>query len=147
MNIIEEALKQLREDNVIKLFHIQKFLPNEVINVCLYLEKVTTGYFLSEHMKKHINSPDFKHAITEDKIYDCLNKLKSSPVKPFEVELNIDNNHKQYTVTKWVVRVSYNDNKDISIAVRGHKVVTAWLNDKNDVHSTLDLDKYADSIF
>lgn len=45
-------------------------------------------------------------------------------------------------ISKYVVRMKYNDTHDISIAIGGKTVITAWVNFKDDVHHTLDLSKY-----
>ena len=77
---------------------------------------------------------------TKEGIINCLKRIKEKPVRPFEVE--VDTGWYIPRITKWVVRVPYNETLDISIAVRDYKVVTAWVNHNKDIHTTLDLSKY-----
>jgi hypothetical protein len=75
-----------------------------------------------------------KYNIDETTLYHIVKSLDN--VEPFEVE--VDNG----LVTKSVVRVKYNDKKDISIVFRDGIIITAWLNERSDLHSTLDRSKY-----
>jgi hypothetical protein len=76
---------------------------------------------------------------------ECLASLKDEPIDPFEVEVEkaVDG---KILVTKYVVRIPYDKNRDISVSIRGNKIITAWLNFVDDVHHTLDLSKYDDTL-
>ena len=60
----------------------------------------------------------------------------------FEVETEYDTKTKVEVITKAVFRTEFNKEKDIVIVVRKNTIITAWLQDKNDKHSTLDSSKY-----
>lgn len=60
----------------------------------------------------------------------------TNPLEPFEVEVE-DNK-----IVKCVVRTRYDDNKDICIVFRYGIIITAYLDDINDNHETLDYSKY-----
>lgn len=46
--------------------------------------------------------------------------------------------------TKFLVRIKYNDNHDINIAIQldNNTIKTVWLNEKNDKHTTLNRNNY-----
>ena len=60
----------------------------------------------------------------------------------FEVETEYNTETRFETITKAVFRTEYNDTKDIVIVVREGIIVTAWLQNKEDKHCTLNLKKY-----
>ena len=93
---------------------------------------------LSNHLYDHIeNSNKPRYDINIETLYHIVQGLCRQDIEPFEVE--VDDNNK---VVKMVVRTSYDDNRDISIVVREGFIVTCWLNDKNDLHFSLDENKY-----
>ena len=70
-------------------------------------------------------------------MYSIINTLRhTNPLEPFEVEV------KDNKVVKCVVRTRYDDNKDICIVFRYGIIITAYLDDINDNHETLDYSKY-----
>lgn len=126
-----------------RLYHKDVFMPNGLSDKAL---QYTHSFFrLSNHLLEHFNSPDIKHFITEKDLYNSMKKVETEEFKPFEIETDMKGR-----VTKFVVRVPYNDKTDISIVygVRNkndeefHMIRTAWLNDANDTHTTLDASKY-----
>lgn len=64
-------------------------------------------------------------------------KIMYSNIKPFEIETTYDK------VTKYVIRISFDNERDISVVIRFNTIITAWINYKEDVHKTLDKSKYA----
>ena len=60
----------------------------------------------------------------------------------FEVETEYDTKTKYEEITKAVFRTEYDNDRDIVIVVRKNFIVTAWLQNKDDKHSTLDSRKY-----
>jgi carbonic anhydrase len=118
-----------------KLYHNDVYLPEEIAEAAKDLLEDPKMHF-SAHLKEHLEKPDPKHLLTEDAIWKAVNNLKKSPCTPFEVETN------RNKVTKAVYRTPYNKDTDISIVFRKHTIVTAWLNRKDDTHSTLDTSKY-----
>ena len=90
---------------------------------------------LSNHLWEHIElSKKARYDIDAKTLYHIVKSIESC--EPFEVEV-VDNK-----VVKCVVRVKYDDNRDISIVVREGFILTAWLNDSTDLHFTLDKSKY-----
>lgn len=92
---------------------------------------------LSNHLYDHIeNSNKPRYNINIETLYHVVQGLCRQDIEPFEVEV-VDNK-----VVKCVVRIKYDDNRDISIVVREGFILTAWLNDSTDLHFTLDKSKY-----
>lgn len=137
----ENRLKYLHMIKIM-LLHIQKYMPKSVIDMCLDMEKKNDTYELSYHMRRHFQRVDFKHNITKERLLQCANSLKNNSVIPFELEILV-NNSVCVAINKFVVRMPYDNQNDISIVVRGNKIITAWLNNKDDKHYSLDLNKYS----
>lgn len=104
---------------------------------------VTTECDLSNHLWKHIDEDeDKRYDIDLSLLYFIVKRLSKHGLRDnnregiFEVEVENEE------VTKCVVRCIYDKNRDISIVFRKGLIVTAWLNDKNDLHFTLDESKY-----
>ena len=98
---------------------------------------VKSDFILSKHLIEHLNDQDDKHKIDVGKLYSIINTLRhTNPLEPFEVEV------KDNKVVKCVVRTRYDDNKDICIVFRYGIIITAYLDDINDNHETLDYSKY-----
>jgi len=96
---------------------------------------------ISNHLYKHIEqNTKPRYNIDIDKLFDTIEYLQDNKFYPFEVET--DNGK----VTKAVVRVKYDNKRDISIVIRKGFIVTAWLNDNTDLHFTLDESKYYKSL-
>ena len=127
-----------------ELYHIEVYMPDEYIQKTIELQKTLGRYYFSRHLKDYFSFHDYKHAIDKKVLINCINNLRSNPVTPFEIELDGDE------VIKYVVRVPYSEELDISIAMLvcnswGNPMVkTAWLNSKDDTHHTLDFSKYVD---
>ena len=73
-------------------------------------------------------------------VYGCKNRINKHYLFEVETEYNTVTGFEK--VTKAVIRTEYNCNKDIIIVLRKNIIVTAWLNDKDDKHITLDDKKY-----
>lgn len=98
---------------------------------------VKSNFILSQHLIEHLNNADDKHKIDVGELYSIINSLRhTKKLEPFEVEVE-DNK-----VVKCVVRTRYDDDKDICIVFRYGIIVTAYLNNINDNHITLDYSKY-----
>lgn len=99
---------------------------------------IKSAYRLSRHLMEYLNNDDSdRRKFDFDGIMGTIEYLKTmDSVESFEVETE------NGFLTKCVVRVSYNERKDICIVFRKGLVVTAWLCDKNDNHKTLDKTKY-----
>lgn len=129
-----------------KLLHVEKFMPKAVIKRVLTLQEKLNldNIVLSKHVEEHLSDGDHKHDYSKEGLMACLNDIKIVPEVPFEVEVEVEGN--RFYITKYVVRVPYSETEDISIVLRGHRVITAWINSEEDTHTTLDLSKYADAI-
>ena len=93
---------------------------------------------LSNHLYDHIeNSDKPRYDISIERLYNIVQGLCRQDIHPFEVEVDCNNK-----VVKTVIRTSYDDTRDISIVIRYGYIVSAWLNDKNDIHISLDRSKY-----
>ena len=148
---------------LVKLFHKDVFFPLGMKESIISFKKSFNNYVLSKHLQEHLNNnnKDRSHDYLEKALNRCLTTIKTNPQQPFEVELSKDPyffGSEEWFVTKYCVRVSYNDKQDIVIAIRPYydknkhcydgsrnKVVTAWMNAKDDAHFTLDTTKYCSS--
>ena len=93
---------------------------------------------LSNHLYDHIeNSNKPRYDISIERLYNIVQGLCRQDIHPFEVEVDCNNK-----VVKTVIRTPYDNTRDISIVVRDGFIVSAWLNDKNDNHISLDRSKY-----
>lgn len=148
------------------LFHKDVFMPQEAKNTSVVLNQAMTNYFLSKHFEEHLNnqaSEDRSHTYFRNVVINSLNEMCYQPKKilePFEVEYSKDFHFfgkPGWFVTKYCVRVPYGVNDDLVIVIRPqwdkfrqsydvdkNMIVTAWLNHKEDSHTTLDASKYCD---
>lgn len=127
-----------------KLYHIDLFMPDRFINYAKEHQSHMTKVKFSQHLLDYFEKGDDKHDLTRKELLESLKRCVLNPVVPFEVEAA------SMWVKKYVIRTSYNEEKDISIAIvcKDYKsglpfVKTAWLNNKDDIHGTLDVNKYA----
>lgn len=145
---------------LVKLFHKDVFFPIGLKESIVSFEKSFDGYILSRHLQEHLNdnNKDRSHDYLKNALIKCLATLKTNPQQPFEVELSKDLDffgNNEWFVTKYCVRVPYDDREDIVIAIRPYygknkhcyndnrnKVITAWMNAKHDDHFTLGTAKY-----
>lgn len=132
---------------MIKLLHIEKHIPENVLKIVRMLQgKIDMNKMvLSRHIQEHLDGGDRKHGYNKEGLFEALTSLKGIPIDPFEVEVDVTAPNK-FFVTKYVVRIPYDTYRDISVSIRGNKVITAWLNDIEDIHHTLDLSKYDDTL-
>ena len=132
---------------MIKLLHIEKNIPVNVLKTVTWLQSKidVTKMLLSRHIQEHLEKGDHKHGYNKEGLLKCIQNLKDNPVDPFEVEVEIKPDNKNF-ITKYVVRVPYDKDRDISVSIRGNKIITAWLNHVDDIHYTLDLSKYDDGL-
>lgn len=140
-----------------KLLHSKVYMPKFILSKTLYLEGIISEYDNTLHFfSKYNDKDDIKHYMSKEKMTKALKSIQKNKTKPFEIEVMYDNRKKDYIITKYVVRVSYDDTRDVSFVIvpvldkyskkfRG-RIKTAWLNDKEDVHSTLNVSKYAKSL-
>ena len=119
----------------IKLYHSSIYFLDSFNTQSLTLIKSVKN--LSNHLWEHIdNSNQKRYNIDVAKLYLILNSINESNCHPFEVETT------DGIVSKCVIRCEYDESSDISIVVRDGFVLTSWLNQKDDFHTTLDRSKY-----
>ena len=119
----------------IKLYHKDVFWLDSFNSQSLTLIK--SAKRLSNHVWEHIdNSTQKRYNIDVAKLYLILNSIDESNCYPFEVEVE------DGKVVKCVIRLRYDDKRDVSIVVRDGFVVTAWVNSNMDKHASLDRSKY-----
>ena len=119
----------------IKLYHKDVFWLDSFNSQSLTLIK--SAKRLSNHLWEHIdNSTQKRYNIDVAKLYLILNSIDESNCYPFEVEVE------DGKVVKCVIRLRYDDKRDVSIVVRDGFVVTAWVNSNMDKHASLDRSKY-----
>ena len=131
----------LQNKNV-KLWHTEVYMPKECLVQVKKQKKmlIDNGYTKSLHIiTDRLNNSKFdhKHDYNSKQLESAIFRMVYSDVEPFEVETT---NSK---VTKYVIRIEFDDLRDISIVVRGNVIITAWINYKDDKHYTLDKSKYA----
>lgn len=91
----------------------------------------------TKHMMEHFSSKnDARYDYTVSGVLNARRNLLHFHYNPFEVELI------NGVLTKAVYRVGYDKTRDISIVFRRGVIITAWLNNKTDSHSTLDVSRY-----
>lgn len=92
----------------------------------------------TQHFINHIlYNYEKRYNIDFENLGIILEKLTDyGEIKPFEVEVE------DGKVVKAVIRVPYDNVNDISIVFRKNKIITAWLNKREDKHFTLDKEKY-----
>lgn len=125
-----------------KLYHKDVYLPQNLINQVIHQQQNTINFAFTKHLIERIDCKDRSHnSVTAEKIWNVLSKLKEKPIIPFEVET--ENHNGKEKVTKYVIRDRCTVFEDISIVIRGNKVITAYINDSADEHFTLDSSKYS----
>ena len=131
----------LRNTNT-KLYHKDIYLPQDLINQAIHQQQNTTNFVFTKHLIERIECKDRSHnSVTAEKVWNVLSKLKEKPIIPFEIET--ENFNGKEKVTKYVVRDICNIFEDISVVIRGNRVITAYINDSTDEHFTLDSSKYS----
>lgn len=99
---------------------------------------------ISSHIRYSTNTWCDHDKVDLDKLETIMMEvlMKERQSYLFEVETVYDTETRFETITKAVFRTEYDNNKDIVIVVREHTIVTAWLQDKDDRHCTLNPKKY-----
>lgn len=136
-----------------RLLHSDVYLNDLIREKTMKVINNIKYFHLSKHMKDRILEADRSHRIYKDKLYSILNNISKAEKELFEVEITKEN--KNVYISKYVIRTKYNNDEDIAIALRPHKdfatgkvditkalVVTAWLNNSFDSHTTLNGIKY-----
>ena len=143
------------------LLHKDVYLPNKIQEVAGRLLKNYKTYTLSGHVKDHaVVDEDKSHGYTLPRLKEALDNAIGKAFEAFEVEVtqydNKDGKTKSpWYVTKICIRVPYGDDQDVCLSIRPYRdyvthrldtanalIVTAWLNARNDNHTTLDSSKY-----
>ena len=144
------------------LFHKDVFIPerDKVNQVVSKMEKHITGYEFTNHFKRHMEQEkkDRSHEYVDDVVNKCLERLKEGTWEPFEVAIEFDiakYGDMKCHVSKYCVRIPYNDEDDFAVSIRPtyvsssrsydwnkNVVITGWLNAHSDNHITLRPENY-----
>lgn len=124
----------------IKLYHRNVYWKSDFDKQSLELIKGNISF--TNHIYSHLKEENSKkrYYTTYDNLCDIVEYckgLKLLDFKPYEVEIDCRD-----TVSKCCIRLSYTDTQDISLVFRKNLLITYWINDKKDVHTTLDRAKY-----
>lgn len=133
MNDIQTKLSQI---NARKLYHLDVYMPTYLYTYARRLIMLEDTFIFSNHVKQSTTRK--KHEFTLKDLNKICHKLNKQ-CSPFEIETQFGE------ITKICVRTQYKD-KDISIALApvkdGLMVKTAWINEKDDDHKTLNVEMY-----
>lgn len=123
---------------------INEWKDDFILQSIIILENVKhISYHMWQHLKNK-NKEDISHNINEHKFFVILNSIKSGKKKYKIVEVETDSENR---VVKSLIRTNYNKRQDITIVCDINCYVrTAWLNDKNDNHKTLNYKNYANNL-
>lgn len=143
----------------VRLFHSQVFMPESIAEEALAVQtrlgkaEVRLSLHVGEHCdeedRRRSGEPsvaDRSHAFVRSELAEAISRMAEKPMKPFEVEATLI--HGRWQVTKYAVRLGLRKGTDITVVIRPKYgdtvafVATAWLNDSDDLHSTLDRSKY-----
>lgn len=124
-----------------RLYHKKVYWKKSLDKALCYL--ITSDRIrVSDHIKNTTNKWCGHDKININKliaiVYGCKNRTNQHYL--FEVETELKNG--QEWITKAVIRTAYNKDKEVVIVLRENVIVTAWLQDKEDRHNTLDSNKY-----
>ena len=135
MNTIQQQLSKI---NALKLYHIDIYLPQHLIEQVLTIMQ-SDNFIFSKHLRDGINR-DYKHEITLQNVDKYVKLMKRHNIYPFEVETQFD------AITKFCIRWSDDNGYDVVLAFapieNGVLVKTCWRNHFKDLHISLDRSKY-----
>lgn len=124
------------------LLHEQKWMPQSIKDISKKLQTLLEEKTFSQHLFDHLENKDRKHSYTREDIERVVKSVIANPISPFEVRVT-ENDWGVNHVTKYCVRTKLNAQNDITLVISDTKrIITAWINDKNDKHYTLDLHRY-----
>lgn len=123
------------------LLHKDVWMPQNTKDVAKKLQKRLDVNVFSKHLVDHLKNKDRKHNYTSSDIYNTIKRLTINPVEPFEVGINRE--YGKLHIKKYCVRTYLNNTTDIIIVISDTgTIITSYLNDKNDSHTTLDTSRY-----
>lgn len=136
------------------LLHRDVYFPENLnlVQQTKKLEENLLGFQFSQHLKNRIKNNNNKHCYTGKDIENVLNLVKSQHPEPFEIE--ISRIRGKFYITKYVCRCEYNDKdfctvirpkfnaKNLSYSKYENLIVTVYLNEWSDTHTTLDVNRY-----
>lgn len=132
-----------------RLYHVEVYMPKGLMEYTKRVKAQIVNYEYSKHLRNQMKDEfDYKHYIENKTVFlNALKKISLDEYLPFEIESYFNREKHRFGISKYVVRVPYDETRDITIVVspRGRYkgfIKTAWLNNKEDVHKTLDESKY-----
>lgn len=134
------------------LLHKDVALPKEIAKRCRGLQRaLKDNMYLSDHIRDHFEEDVCRYGYKEKDIIEFLNRACENPIDPFEVRVAVRSDGAVY-VRKYCIRGEYKDGNDLACVLYpeyNHGVLrprqevrTAWVNDEDDIHATLDTAKY-----
>ena len=138
------------------LLHKALYIPSWVQPTVNRILSKYSKYTLSKHVRDRATIDDDRsHEYTLSKLTSALDEALGKPFEAFEVELTRYSQEQNWIVSKICIRVPYSNNQDVCLSIRTYRdrdthrydttnalIVTAWLNDVNDSHTTLNTNKY-----
>ena len=137
------------------LFHVAVFMPEEVQQQAIKLQKEFDKYEISNHLSDNLTNQNknSSHDYNEN-ILEAIDAIKKNVQPAFEIEITKFDN--AWFVSKYCVRIPLKNKKSDAVVVvkpyynkqtgeydqSKNCIKTVWFNSKNDSHATLDTDKY-----
>ena len=127
------------------------------------LNKHCQDNFIDYHLSAHIidnivYKSDRSHNYIESEVKRCISRIgKGEVFEAFEIELSKsyrDFGRPGWFLTKYCIRIQLSPSEDLVVVIRpsyneegkiepeNNKIVTAWINARDDAHYTLDGSKY-----
>lgn len=120
-------------------YHQDIFMPEGLQEKCKNLMKRKSPHRFTQHAKDHLSKlEDRSHRVDMYSLMDALKFLEEFPTDPFEVYTD-----KHKNPIKFCTRTDLTPNEDVVFVISDNKVVTFYVNDKNDEHDTLDYGLYS----
>lgn len=120
-----------------KLYHSSIYMPDNLVNQCTNMMRKASRCRLSRHIQEWLEGEDIKHQYSKDDLEGAFFYISKFRPVPFEVGVEGG------VVKKFAVRIHLDIDRDISIVIsRENVAVTAWINRRDDLHYTLNVEKY-----
>lgn len=115
-------------------YHETIYMPYQLVLDSLRLAR--KNHEFTGHAKSHFHDRDRSHRADEKLVRKALIALEINPPNPFEVYTRSNK------VIKAVFKTEYDETQDIVFVLTDRRVITFYLNGKNDNHVTLNEDLY-----
>lgn len=134
------------------LYHNEVYMPANVLAIAKGKMAGMNAVKLSHHIIDWLEGTsgenslrEKKHSYTRQELMEAIRVIRDTTPNPFEVEVQ------NGEVVKFCVRTELDDERDITVVIAmtkdgWHFIKTAWVNNKEDVHRTLDTSKYVKKV-